>query len=45
MRDHWTVVTRDRAPSAHVEHTLAITANGVEIITRDEEAAATSAAG
>lgn len=45
MRDHWTVVTRDRAPSAHVEHTLAITQNGVEIITRDEEAAATSAAG
>jgi len=45
MRDHWTVVTRDRAPSAHVEHTLAITANGVEILTRDEEAAATSAAG
>jgi methionyl aminopeptidase len=45
MRDHWTVVTRDRAPSAHVEHTLAITANGTEILTRDEEAAATSAAG
>ena len=45
LRDHWTVVTRDRAPSAHVEHTLAVTANGVEILTRDEEAAATSVAG
>jgi methionyl aminopeptidase len=32
-RDHWTVTTRDGLPSAHVEHTLAITANGVEIIT------------
>lgn len=40
LRDHWTVITRDRAPSAHVEHTLALTANGVEILTRHEEAAA-----
>jgi methionyl aminopeptidase len=37
LRDHWTVVTRDRMPSAHVEHTLALTANGVEIITADED--------
>ena len=29
IRDHWTVVTRDRLPSAHVEHTVAITAEGV----------------
>lgn len=36
QRDHWTVVTRDRLPSAHVEHTLAITADGVEILTADE---------
>jgi len=36
LRDHWTVVTRDRMPSAHVEHTLALTANGVEILTADE---------
>ncbi len=35
-RDHWTVVTRDRLPSAHVEHTLAITEAGVEILTADE---------
>ena len=32
-RDHWTVTTRDGLPSAHVEHTLAITSRGVEIIT------------
>ncbi len=25
LRDHWTVVTRDGMPSAHVEHTLAVT--------------------
>jgi methionyl aminopeptidase len=37
MRDHWTVVTRDRLPSAHVEHTLALTADGVKILTADEE--------
>ncbi|MBY0229602.1 MAG: type I methionyl aminopeptidase [Gemmataceae bacterium] len=35
-RDHWTVVTRDRLPSVHVEHTLAITAEGVEILTAAE---------
>jgi methionyl aminopeptidase len=37
LRDHWTVVTADGLPSAHVEHTLAITRNGVQIITADEE--------
>jgi methionyl aminopeptidase len=36
LGDHWTVVTRDRMPSCHVEHTVAVTANGVEIITADE---------
>jgi methionyl aminopeptidase len=41
LRDHWTVVTRDRMPSAHVEHTLAVTANGVEILTADEAPPAT----
>jgi methionyl aminopeptidase len=41
IRDHWTVVTRDRLPSAHVEHTLAITADGVRILTADEETADT----
>lgn len=36
LGDHWTVVTKDGLPSVHVEHTLALTANGVEIITRYE---------
>jgi methionyl aminopeptidase len=44
QRDYWTVVTRDRLPSAHVEHTLAITANGVEILTADEIPAGATAA-
>lgn len=38
LGDHWTVVTRDRMPSVHVEHTLALTAQGVVIITADEGA-------
>jgi methionyl aminopeptidase len=38
LRDHWTVVTRDGLPSAHVEHTFAITRDGVLVITADEDA-------
>ncbi len=37
LRDHWTVVTRDGLPSVHVEHTLAITREGVYVVTADEE--------
>jgi methionyl aminopeptidase len=37
LRDHWTVVTRDGLPSAHVEHTFAITRGGVLVLTADEE--------
>jgi methionyl aminopeptidase len=37
LRDHWTVVTRDGLPSAHVEHTLALTRDGVYVVTADEE--------
>lgn len=33
LEDGWTVVTQDRKPSAHVEHTVAVTADGVEILT------------
>jgi methionyl aminopeptidase len=40
LRDHWTVVTRDGLPSVHVEHTLAITKNGVLVVTADEPRAA-----
>ena len=33
MPDGWTVLTRDRLPSAHYENTIVITDNGVEILT------------
>lgn len=37
-RDGWTVVTSDKKLSAQWEHTVAVTANGVEVLTlRDEE--------
>ena len=35
LGDHWTVSTMDGMPSAHVEHTLALTEHGVEILTAD----------
>lgn len=34
LDDGWTVVTYDGKPSAHFEHTVAITANGPEILTQ-----------
>jgi len=34
LKDHWTVVTKDNRPSAHFEHTVAITENGLEILTQ-----------
>ncbi len=34
MPDGWTVVTVDRSLAAHFEHTIAITADGPEILTR-----------
>jgi methionyl aminopeptidase len=37
LRDHWTVVTRDGLPSVHMEHTLALTKEGVYVVTADEE--------
>jgi methionyl aminopeptidase len=36
-RDHWTVITRDGMPSVHVEHTFAITRDGVYVVTSEEE--------
>jgi methionyl aminopeptidase len=33
LPDRWTVVTMDRAPSAHFEHTVAVTAAGPRILT------------
>lgn len=37
--DGWTVVTNDRKLSAQFEHTVAVTATGVEVLTlrRDEK--------
>jgi methionyl aminopeptidase len=34
LSDGWTVVTRDGKPSAHFEHTIAVTENGPEILTK-----------
>jgi methionyl aminopeptidase len=34
LKDEWTVVTRDGSYAAHFEHTIAITENGPEILTR-----------
>lgn len=33
LRDGWTVVTRDGLPSAHFEHTIAVTKNGCDVLT------------
>ncbi|HXN21977.1 MAG TPA: type I methionyl aminopeptidase [Candidatus Dormibacteraeota bacterium] len=37
MLDEWTAVTADSSPSAHFEHTVAVTANGPWILTRPRE--------
>ena len=34
LDDGWTVVTADGRPSAHFEHTVAMTHNGLEILTQ-----------
>jgi methionyl aminopeptidase len=34
LKDGWTVVTADRSLAAHFEHTIAITADGPDILTR-----------
>jgi len=34
LGDHWTVVTVDGSLSAHFEHTIVVTENGAEILTR-----------
>ena len=34
LKDGWTVVTRDGKTSAHFEHTIAITRDGCEVLTR-----------
>ena len=37
LADNWTVVTVDGQPSAHVEHTIAITDDGPEVLTLVQE--------
>jgi methionyl aminopeptidase len=34
LHDNWTTVTVDRKDSAHFEHTIVITENGYEILTK-----------
>jgi methionyl aminopeptidase len=34
LADEWTVVTKDHSPSAQFEHTLAVTADGYEVLTQ-----------
>ena len=34
LRDNWTVVTRDKSLAAHFEHTVVITSDGYEILTK-----------
>lgn len=34
MRDGWTAVTRDGQPACQIEHTVAITASGYEVLTK-----------
>jgi methionyl aminopeptidase len=36
LEDRWTIVTRDRLPSAHFEHTIAVTENGPRILTNGD---------
>lgn len=37
LADKWTVITADRKPSAHCEHTIAVTEEGPEILTLTKE--------
>jgi methionyl aminopeptidase len=36
LQDGWTVVTQDRLPSAHFEHTIAVGKEDAEILTIPE---------
>lgn len=37
LKDGWTVITKDKKPSAQFEHTILITESGYEILTTDPE--------
>ena len=36
LDDDWTIITRDGSPSAHFEHTVAVTKDGYRILTGDD---------
>ena len=38
LSDGWTVATADGRPSAHFEHTIAVTENGPEVLTLVDQA-------
>ena len=44
LEDGWTAVTRDGSLSAHFEHTVAVTHDGVEILSADRERASENSA-
>lgn len=44
LEDQWTVVTEDRKPAAHFEHTIAITETGCEVLTDGRAVAGDGAA-
>lgn len=44
LEDGWTVVTRDGSRAAHVEHSVAITADGISVLTAPDRGAARLAA-
>ena len=33
LEDNWTVVTEDRRPACHFEHTIAVTESGADVLT------------
>jgi methionyl aminopeptidase len=37
MRDGWTVITMDKKPSAHFEHSIAVTENGPLVLSSREK--------
>ncbi len=37
LSDHWTIVTQDGSPSAHFEHTVALTKKGAQVLTAGPE--------
>ncbi len=45
LADNWTVVTVDGQPSAHVEHTIAITDDGPEVLTLVKETSSVAIGG